>query len=200
MDAIAPLGPLAGGVVVTAVLFCWGWTRAARFRSERGKPPWAVPPAIWGVIHVVLLPIGWVLYFAAVRTTPVVDLSLAYREDSVIADTAEEREKLRRIASELPLLRAPEPASRGWHPDPARQRRFRFYDGRRWTREVSDDPARLVAAAGGDTAADLKRRLQALPRPREPEASWHLDPLGTYHYRYYDGQEWTEEVRRARQA
>jgi len=200
MAIVAPLGLLGAGVVLAVALFSLGWTRAARFRSERGKPPWAIPPVAWGAVHVLLAPIGWVLYFAAARTTKIVDPSLAHREDSVIADTAEEREKMRRIASELPLLRPPQPDTRGWHTDPVRQRRFRFYDGKRWTREVSDDPAQLIAAAAGDTKADLQRRLQALPRPREPEASWHVDPLGTYYYRYFDGREWTEEVRQARRA
>ena len=200
MATVVPLGLLGAGVVLAAALFCLGWMRAARFRSERGKPPWAIPPVAWGAVYVLLAPVGWIVYFAAARTTKVVDLSLAYREDSVIADTGEEREKLRQIATALPLLRPPQPDTRGWHTDPVRQRRFRFYDGKRWTREVSDDPARLVAAAVGDSKADLQRRLHALPPPRETEASWHVDPLGTYYYRYFDGQGWTEEVRQARRA
>jgi hypothetical protein len=140
------------------------------------------------------------LYSAATRTTKLVDPSLAYRADSVIADTAEEREKLRRIASELPLLRPPQPATRGWHLDPAHQRRFRYYDGQRWTREVSDDPALRVSTAVGDPQADLKRRLQALAPPRDTAASWHIDPLGSYHFRYFDGAEWTEQVQRQRRS
>ena len=145
-----------------------------------------------------LLPVGWLLYSFASRTTIVLDPSLVNRGDSVIADTPEDRERLRRIASELPLLRPPDPDSRGWHVDPLRQRRFRFYDGRRWTREVSDDPARRIAAAVGDGRADLRRRLLSLPPPAETGASWHIDPLGTYQFRYFDGREWTEQVRQAR--
>jgi len=146
----------------------------------------------------VVLPVGWVLFAAASRTTQVVDISLAHRADAVIADTAEERARLRRIASELPLLRPPEPNARGWYLDPLGQRRFRFYDGRRWTREVTEDPALKVSTAVGDPKADLKRRLLAIPPPQGKSASWHIDPLGTYHFRYFDGQAWTEEVRRAR--
>lgn len=195
---MAPLGPIAAGVVVAGLLFCWGWTRAARFRSERGKPPWAIPPAGWGAMYVVLAPVGWILYSAASRTTKVVDPSLVHRPDAVIADTAEERAKLTRIVHELPLLRPPEPASRGWHLDPLRQRRFRFYDGQRWTREVTDDPALRISALVGDTNADLQRRLEALAPPGDRAASWHIDPLGTYRFRYYDGETWTEEVSQPR--
>jgi hypothetical protein len=140
------------------------------------------------------------LYSAATRTTKLVDPSLAYKANTMIADTAEEREKLRRIASELPLMRPPQPATRGWHVDPARQRRFRFFDGQRWTREVTDDPAQRISAAVGDPKADLRRRLQALQPPRDTAASWHIDPLGTYHFRYFDGEEWTEEVHKQRRS
>jgi len=189
---------VGAGVVLGIIFFSLGWSRAARFRSQRGKPPWAISPTGWGAIYVVLLPIGWLLYSFASRTTTVVDPSLANRGDSFIADTPEEREKLRRIAGELPLVRPPQPASRGWHSDPLRQRRFRFFDGQRWTREVTDDPARRVEAAVGDTKADMRRRLLSLPPPTDRGPSWHIDPLGTYRFRYYDGQEWTEEVRQAR--
>jgi len=95
-QVLVPLGPVAAGVIVAVVFFAWGWARAARFRSERGKPPWSISPTGWGAIHVALLPIAWILYFAATRTTTVSDLSLAHRDDAVIADTAEERHKLSR--------------------------------------------------------------------------------------------------------
>lgn len=184
--------------VLAALLFSLGWSRAARFRAQRGKAPWAINPVGWGAVYALLLPVGWLLYSLASRTTRVVDSSLVNRADSVIADTPEERERMRRIASELPLLRPPEANARGWHLDPLRQRRFRFYDGRHWTREVSDDPARRMAAAVGDATADMRRRLLSLPPPSQTGASWHIDPLGTYHFRYYDGREWTEEVRKTR--
>ncbi|MGA2530534.1 MAG: DUF2510 domain-containing protein [Acidimicrobiales bacterium] len=199
MASIAPLGPIGAAIALALGLFSWGFVRAARFRAERGKAPWAIPPAVWGAIYIVV-PIGFILYSAASRTTQLVDPSLAYRADTVIADTAEERDKLRRIASELHLLRPPQPDARGWHVDPFRQRRFRFYDGQRWTREVSDDPATRISVALGDSKADLKRRLQALAPPSDKAASWHIDPLGTYHFRYFDGTEWTEEVQKTRRS
>jgi hypothetical protein len=198
MASLVPLGPVAAGVIVAVVFFAWGWARAARFRSERGKPPWSISPTGWGAIHVALLPIAWILYFAATRTTTVSDLSLAHRDDAVIADTAEERHKLRQIMGQLPLLRPPQPGSRGWHPDPLGQRRFRFFDGKRWTREVTDDPAGRAAEAVGDVRADFQRRLRALPAPVDALPSWHLDPLGQCRFRYFDGHAWTNEVREAR--
>jgi len=185
-------------VVVAVAFFSWGWARAARFRTQRGRPPWGVSPLGWGAIHVVLLPIAWILYFAAARTTTGTDPTLAYRENVVIADSAEEREKLRQIVSQLPLLRPPQPDSRGWHPDPLEQRKFRYFDGQRWTRDVTDDPAGRVAATIGDEKADLERRLRALPPPADGEPAWHIDPLGGRQFRYFDGAEWTTEVREAR--
>ena len=193
-----PLETLAVAIVVAIVFFAWGWARAARFLAERGKPPWSIPPTVWGVIHVALLPIGWLIFWAASRTTRVADFSLTHRPDSGAADTAEEREKLRRIRFELPLLRPPQPASRGWHPDPLQQRKFRFFDGKQWTRDVSDDPSRKAAESVGDPRADLRRRLRALPPPADLTPSWHVDPLGKGHYRYFDGSAWTDKVHEAR--
>ena len=151
--SVVPLGPLAVAVAVAVVFFAWGWARAARFLAERGKPPWSIPPTVWGAIHVALLPIGWLVFWAASRTTRVADFSLTYRPNTSAADTAEEREKLRRIRFELPLLRPPQPASRGWHPDPLHQRNFRFFDGKQWTRDVSDDPAQEGGRVSGRSAA-----------------------------------------------
>jgi|GEM_PF-1346693 hypothetical protein len=196
--SLVPVEPAAVGIVVAVVFFAWGWARAARFRAETGKPPWTIPPAGWGAIHVVLLPIGWLIFSAASRTTRVADFSLTHRSSTAIADTAEEREKLRRIRFELPLLRSPQPDSRGWHPDPLHQRAFRFYDGKQWTRDVIDDPARRAAEAVGDPRADLRRRLRALPPPSDATPSWHVDPLGHGHYRYFDGSRWTDKVHQAR--
>ena len=195
-----PVSGLLIGVLVllAAIIFAWGWVRAARFRSERGRAPWGISPVAWGAIHVVLLPIAWILYFSASRTTALPDATLAHRYDTVIADTAEEREKLTKIARELPLLRPPEPDSRGWHPDPLGQRDYRFFDGRRWTREVTDDPKLRVTAAIGDAEADLGRRLRTATPPADKTPSWHLDPLGEHHFRYFDGEAWTVEVREAR--
>ena len=48
------VGIVVFAVIVAAVFFVWGWTRAARYRAEKGKAPWGVSPAGWGVIHVVL--------------------------------------------------------------------------------------------------------------------------------------------------
>jgi hypothetical protein len=147
-----------------------------------------------------VLPLAWIMYYAASKTTATADISLAHRSDSIIADSFEEREKLRRIASELPLARPPEPASAGWHPDPFRQRHFRYFDGNRWTREVTNDPIHKVAAYGGNTANDRRRRLDALPAPADKTPSWHIDPLGPYGYRYFDGTTWTEQVVTSRYA
>ena len=116
MASLVTAEPVVVIAAVAVVFFAWGWARAARFRAERGKAPWTIPPTGWGAIHVVLLPVGWLIYWAASRTTRVADFSLTHRPDTAIGDTAEEREKLRRIGFELPLLRPPQPASRAGTP------------------------------------------------------------------------------------
>ena len=64
MASLVPMGPLGVGVVVAVVavvFYAWGWARAARFRSERGKAPWAIPPTGWGALHVLLAPVAWIV-------------------------------------------------------------------------------------------------------------------------------------------
>lgn len=191
------VGIVVFAAVAAIVFFALGWTRAARYRSEKGKPPWGLSPTGWGILYIAL-PVGLVLFSAATRTTAVSDPTLVHRPATVIADTAEEREKLLRIVGQLPLLPPPEPAARGWHADPLNQKAFRYFDGEQWTREVTDNHAQRVAAVVGNERADLERRLRALPAPADTSASWHLDPLGEHPFRYYDGQRWTTEVREAR--
>lgn len=129
---------VAVGVVV---FFSWGWVRASRFTAEHGRSPWGLSPVVWGIVHVVLFPIAWILYFGARRSTRIADSSLTSVPDAVYADTAEEREALLAIVRRLPLLPPPQPARRGWFPDPLGQAAYRFFDGQRWGREVSDEPA-----------------------------------------------------------
>jgi hypothetical protein len=37
-----------------------------------------------------------------------------------------------------------------------------------------------------------------LPPPPDLAPSWHVDPLGKGHYRYFDGWAWTDKVHGAR--
>ncbi|MGD1011788.1 MAG: DUF2510 domain-containing protein [Acidimicrobiales bacterium] len=179
-------------------MFALGWAQAVRFRAQHRKSAWGISPLGWGVVCILLPFLGLAVFFAASRTTRTADPSLVHRSGVVVADTAEEREKITKLQSELPLLRPPHPATRDWHPDPLHQKAFRFFDGKNWTREVVDDPRRRKAEMVGDLKADLRRRLKALPRPADTTPSWHVDPLGENHYRYFDGEVWTEQVRQSR--
>ena len=140
MASLVPLEPVAVGVLVAVVFFAWGWARAARYRSERGKPPWAIPPTGWGAIYVALLPVGWIIYSAARERQG----SRISRSPTGLTSRSPTRPKSARSSEgsrfELPLLRPPQPASRGWHADPLHQRGFRFFDGKCWTRDVTTIP------------------------------------------------------------
>ena len=134
-------------VVVLVAAFVWGWARASSFRAEHARSPWGIPPIGWGVIHVVLLPVAWILYFGARRSTRVADSSLASVPDAIYADTPEQRAELAAYAARLPSLPAPVPSRHGWHADPLGQAAYRFFDGQRWAREVTDEPS--VAPVAG---------------------------------------------------
>ncbi len=145
---------IAALCVVAVSFFMWGWARATRFRSEHGRSPWGISPIGWGVIHVVLLPIAWILFFGARRSTRVGDSSLTHVPDAVYGDTSDERLAELSIVHQLALVPPPQPAGRGWHLDPMHQAAYRFFDGQHWSREVSDAPAVEPAADAARPAAD----------------------------------------------
>jgi len=192
---VGTTGLVVFGCIVAVIFFAWGWFRAARFRTMHARSPWGIHPIGWGLIHVFLFPIAWIMYFGAQRFTRIPDASLASSADAVIADTAEDREQLLAIVARLPTLAPPSPATRGWHPDPLAQRKLRYFDSQKWTRDVTDEPVLAQLDAVGDPHEDLRRRLRALAPPSEGGASWHIDPLAEAGFRYFDGEHWTEDIR-----
>jgi hypothetical protein len=113
----------------------------------------------------------------------------------------------------------------GWYPDPLGEAGTRYWDGARWTQQVKDtkEIQQSLPAAGwypdphgagsrywdGAQWTDEVRGAQALPARtaglREPErpnpsgplpaAGWYPDPLGEVEARYWDGTQWTQDVR-----
>lgn len=87
------------------------------------------------------------------------------------------------------------PSAAGWHPDPA-SHEYRYFDGRQWTDQVSDNGVVSTDAAGLASIQAQARAAYAPPAPVTPKlaAGWHPDPLGKHEHRYFDGQLWSDQV------
>lgn len=76
-----------------------------------------------------------------------------------------------------------------WQPDPFARYTYRYWNGRKWTNQVSN---------GGNTLTDpLGAKGTPLPSPDGndlAEAGWYPDPAGRHQHRYWKGRRWTDQV------
>lgn len=76
-----------------------------------------------------------------------------------------------------------------WQPDPFARYTYRYWNGRKWTNQVSN---------GGDTITDpLGAKGTPLPSPNGndlTDAGWYADPAGRHQHRYWKGRRWTDQV------
>ena len=76
-----------------------------------------------------------------------------------------------------------------WQPDPFARYTYRYWNGRKWTNQVSN---------GGDTITDpLGAKGTPLPSPNGndlTDAGWYPDPAGRHQHRYWKGRRWTDQV------
>jgi len=151
--------------VVSVVAAVLGWRLAERDRRMLGRTPWGIPALAWGAIWLASPAIGLVLY--------------------LVAHAGE----LRRVRGVPPgatpgLSRAPQGlAIRDRPPTAAEQ--FPAYP----------QPANSPAPGAAEPAPPQPAPPQSGPHaePVSP-AAWHPDPSGRFHYRWWDGSEWTSNV------
>lgn len=68
-----------------------------------------------------------------------------------------------------------------WAADPFARHEHRFFDGKRWTRNVSD-------------AGVVSRDEPGFAPPISEAADWYPDPTSRAEHRFYDGRRWTNQV------
>lgn len=93
--------------VVVAVV---AYRMSESFKRANGVTPWRIPSFVWALIGFLSLLLCAVLMFIAQRTTKPV------------------------VGGGAPSVAALGP---GWHPDPSGRHQFRYWDGSRWTEQVS---------------------------------------------------------------
>ena len=167
------LGAVLG--IVWAVL---GYRLSENDRRVLGRTPWGLPSALWAFFWFLFLPLGLILYLIAHSTG------------------------VRHAQQHPPLpgapMAAPPPASRA--PASASDM-FPAYP-----RPANSQPGVAEPERPQPPAA-------AQPQPAQPQASsepgghpsgqsswpnsppaWHPDPSGRFHFRWWDGHQWTSQV------
>lgn len=76
-------------------------------------------------------------------------------------------------------------APAAWHPDPSGRHELRYWDGARWTDNVSTRGLQSIEPI--HTATPAPASVHAPP-------GWYPDPYGQHELRYWDGGRWTDHV------
>ena len=158
---------VVGVVYVLAAIL--GWRLAERDRKLLGRTPWGIPALAWAAIWLVSPAIGLVLYLVA---------------------HAGELRRVREVPPGAPpgLTSPPQSLSvRNRPPTVAEQ--FPAYP----------QPANSSVPGAADAPPQPAQPSPAPPQPspgEEPASppAWHPDPSGRFHYRWWDGSEWTSNV------
>ena len=136
-------------------------------KRNLGRTPWGVPSAVWAFIWFLSLLLGLVLWFLAHRyeVRRAAQAPLGALGGGTMATRPTPP---RSVGSDFPAY--PRPADGGVRPDP-----------------VADPPTAPAAPAATNLPAPL-------PATGVSPPAWHPDPSGRFHYRWWDGSEWTSNV------
>jgi hypothetical protein len=129
--------PLEAQLVLAVLFGVAGWHHARHLERKYGSRAWGLDPVVWGVITGISLLLGAILLAVAER-----QLKKAPAPAQVIPGfvpmqaTAPVEQVLEPVAAvPSPVPAAGPPA--GWHPDPSGKFHHRWWDGQRWTADVS---------------------------------------------------------------
>jgi len=164
----------AGEWVVLVVLsFVWAWFGYRLSESDRktlGRTPWGLPSAVWALFWFLSLVVGLVLYLIAhsvgVRRAHQQGVVPGLGMPATMART-ERAPRAPTVAEQFPAY--PRPANGVTPPG------------------SEDTPSPQATAPHPDAAPPFD------PASVSPPA-WHPDPSGRFHYRWWDGREWTSQV------
>ena len=172
-------GQLVVGGVLAIVWAVLGYRLSENDRKVLGRTPWGLPSALWAFFWFLFLPLGLILYLIAHSTgvrqaqqhPPLPGSPMAGPPPSAGVST-------RGSASASDLFPA--------YPRPANSQPPAPVAGP----EQTESPA--AARSGVGPPADGQHHVPE-GRPSSPPA-WHPDPSGRFHFRWWDGSEWTSQV------
>jgi Protein of unknown function (DUF2510) len=158
-----------------------GYRLSESDRKRLGRTPWGLPSAVWAVFWFLSLLLGLVLYLIAHSG----EVRRAQQNHAGVGDPAAgptSSMDIRPSRSRTPSVAEQFPA----YPQPANV-------------HVEAAPPQVVAPTDRPTPPD-----HGLPgQPGEPDMrtswphsppAWHPDPSGRFHFRWWDGYQWTSQV------
>lgn len=164
-------------IIYGALSVVWafmGYRLSENDRKMLGRTPWGLPSAVWALFWFLSLLVGLVLYLIAHS----VGVRQAQRDPSMTDPGG-----------------AATPASMEVRAHANRQltaaEQFPAYPRPANFQPEEDDPTESVDASDGGESAKGSDVLT--DGPVSPPA-WHPDPSGRFHYRWWDGNEWTSQV------
>jgi hypothetical protein len=168
-------------VIYGALSVLWafiGYRLSENDRKLLGRTPWGLPSWVWAFFWLMSLLIGLVLYLIAhnigvrkaQRNPPVMDRAGSGPPPPMAISRQSNRTP---TASEL------FPA----YPRPANSQ----------PSVVDEAPDKPAESPAPEVQAPPAGRGRKAPGPTSPP-SWHPDPSGRFHYRWWDGTQWTSQV------
>ena len=148
--------------VLAVVISIFGYRLSQRIRATRGVTPWRIPSLVWALICFFFAPFGFALELIAIVSTKPepgniqpahgATNSTANRASHAVYETtnpkpASTEEALIAYAPKIPPSGYGGPQSDqlgksalfGWYHDVSGHHQLRYWDGRDWTRYVSDN-------------------------------------------------------------
>lgn len=166
---------------VLSVLWAFiGYRLSENDRKLLGRTPWGLPSWVWAFFWLMSLLIGLVLYLIAHNN----GVRQAQRNPPVVGRAGPGRPPpmtVGRQSNRAPTASDLFPA----YPRPANSQPSSPVD------EVPDEPAESPApgtAGRPPTGGEREGRSPASP------PAWYPDPSGRFHYRWWDGTQWTSQV------
>ncbi len=149
----------------------FGYRLSENDRKRLGRTPWGLPSAVWALFWFLSLLIGAGLYLIAhangIRRAQQQGIGIPGMGGQPQMGRARAPARELSVSDQFPAY--PRPANtQSQQPDP-----------------VVEDPQPVTPPADGQSLSGA--------RPQSP-AGWHPDPSGRFHYRWWDGNEWTSQV------
>ncbi len=158
-------------LVLSVVWAFIGYTLSEQTKRTTGRTPWGLPSALWAFLWFLSVIVGLVLY--------------------LIAQSSETRRMRRSGRVPGPTFSAtPGPGVPGGLPQRPTASDFPAYPRPTLPAEPAATPGPAVPTPPGPVARPTSGPAGVpLPPP-----GWHPDPSGRFHYRWWDGSQWTSQV------
>jgi hypothetical protein len=171
-------------VLVLSILGAFlGYRLSENDRKNLGRTPWGLPSLVWALFWFLSLVIGPVLYFIAHW----VGVRRARQSPPAVGPPGPAR-AMGMVANRGPTVAEQFPA----YPQPANVRPVGEVPG--GVDASADASSATPASAGPAGSSGGPGRTETPDGGMYSPPAWHPDPSGRFHYRWWDGRQWTSQV------